>query len=75
MDGVGHRGTGTGPLLSLFDIEGPPLRSLVDELVIQDETAVLADEFTPLVVADQVVAAALGADLDLFSFFSLFYHL
>jgi hypothetical protein len=36
----------------LLYVKGPPFRSEVNELVIDDEAALLADELTPLIVPD-----------------------
>src|SRR5206468_11627854 len=43
----------------LLRIEGPPLRTFVDDHVVQHESAVLADDLGARIVPDQVVSTAL----------------
>src|SRR5213593_4583087 len=71
VDRVGHRCARAGPLLALFDVEGPPFWPLVDHLVRQDEAAFLTDELAALVIERQVARVALGASSDFFGFFDL----
>src|SRR3990172_6723603 len=69
MDRVGHRRPGPRALLALLDVEGPPFRALVDHLIVEDESALLAGQLPALVVERQVPAVALGTPSDLFGFF------
>ena len=62
MDRERHRCADTGALHALIVIECTPLGAAVDELLVENETAVLAYEFRALVVVDELAAAALGAD-------------
>ena len=45
----------------LFVVEGAPFRTVVDEAVVEDEAAVVADEFCSELVSVDVRALALGA--------------
>ncbi|OPX75814.1 MAG: hypothetical protein A4E39_00109 [Methanoregulaceae archaeon PtaB.Bin152] len=62
MDGESHGGPHTGTLHPLVVVERTPLRSTVDEIIVDDQPAVLAYQFRPLVVVDQLPAPAFRAD-------------
>src|SRR2546426_10850039 len=58
-------------LLSFHGVDRPPLRALVDHLVVEDEPALLADHLAPLVVHGEVGAVALRTPSDFFGLFDL----
>jgi hypothetical protein len=62
MDREGHRGADTGAFHTLVMVECTPLRATVDEIIIDDKAAALADQFCPLVVMDELPSATLGTD-------------
>ena len=62
MDRERHRCADTGALHALVVVERTPLGAAVDELLVENETAVLAYEFGTLVVVNELTAAALRAD-------------
>src|SRR5207237_2455080 len=53
------RRTGPLPGLPLLRVEGSPLRTFIDDHVIEDEPAVFADDFGARIVPDEMVPAAL----------------
>ena len=61
MNGERHGCADTRPLHALVVVEGPPLGAHVDEVLIDDQAALVADELGPLVVVDKLARAALGA--------------
>src|SRR2546426_855729 len=65
------RRAGGAPFPPPLDVDPPPLRALVDHLVVQDEAALLADQLAPLVIERQVAAIALGTPGDFFRLFDL----
>src|SRR5439155_4518899 len=60
-----------GPLLALLHVERPPLGTLVDHLVVQDEATLLADQLAAFVVKGEVPRVALRASSDFFGLFDL----
>ena len=59
-------------------VEGTPLRAAVDEVIIDDKPAALADQLCALIVVDELTATALRTDglrvvLGFFLVFFLFY--
>ncbi|MBS1194373.1 MAG: hypothetical protein H6R29_305 [Methanomicrobia archaeon] len=62
MDREGHGRPDPGPLDPLVVVKGPPLGATVNEILVDDQAAVLADQLGPFIVVDQLPAAALGAD-------------
>src|SRR5205823_6499456 len=71
VDRIRHRRPGPRALLALLDIEGAPLRPLVDHLVVQHEAALLADELAAFIVERKVAGVALRASSDFFGLFDL----
>ena len=60
-------------LLPLLLVEGPPFGPMIEEGGRDDHTAALADEFSGLVVPDEVRVATLGTLGDLFIFHQVTY--
>jgi hypothetical protein len=62
MDGKGHGCSDPRSFHPLIVIESTPFWSPVDEIFINDKPAALAYQFCPLIVMDQLPAAALRTD-------------
>ncbi len=56
-----HRSPDTGALHTLVVVERPPLRTPVDEVTINDQTASLADQLCPFIIMDKLSSSALRA--------------
>ncbi len=62
MDRKRHRCADTRALHALVVVEGTPLGTTVDELLVKDKTTALAYKFCALVVVDKLAAATLWTD-------------
>src|SRR3990170_504014 len=58
---VGHWGTHTGALHSLIMVESSPLRPLVYEVRINDQTAFVTDKFSSLIIMNKCMTSTFRA--------------
>ena len=57
----GHRGSSPSTLISLFGREDPPLSTLVDGVVLEDDTTILTRDLTTILIAMEIPGATFGA--------------
>ena len=54
MEHHGHRGSSPSTLISLFGREDPPLSTLVDGVILEDDTAILTRDLTTILIAMKI---------------------
>jgi hypothetical protein len=63
-----HRRPASRAFLVLLGVERAPLRTLINEVVIDHKTAAAAGHFTAIIVADEVLRITLGAGSNFLKF-------